>query len=68
MNIFNRKRQLNLIDLHDYEGRLLLQKDRGVPAMPPPPPIVDKSNLTAEEWERIQRNYRMAQEIYNHHK
>ena len=54
-----------MIDLHDYEGRLLLQKDKGITLMPPAPlPDFDYDVLKPSDMDRIDRNRRVADEIY----
>lgn len=55
-----------MIDLHDYEGALLLQLDRGIGLMPPAPMPggVDYDKLKPSDMKRIERNHRVAREIY----
>ena len=55
-----------MLDLHDYEGRLLEQMDRGGILMPPPPLPggPDYDSISSKAMERIRRNRRVADEIY----
>ncbi len=68
MSLLKRKRQLPLLDLHDYEGQILRGLDKGVPPLPPPFLDAWKSKYTAEEWDKIENNYRLAQEIFRKYK
>jgi hypothetical protein len=70
MSIFNRKRKLPLIDLWDYFARVLLAVDKGYEPMPPD--CFDlresKKDYTAAEWETMERNLRVAEELYQYAK
>jgi hypothetical protein len=58
----------NLMDLHDYEGSLLLSRDKyGTKLLQPISMIPDRHDRdwTAPEMEAMQRNRRLAQAIHD---
>lgn len=56
--------QPNLIDLGDYLGELLIQRDTGIVLRPPPMIPNRLGGWSEDEMKSMQRNRRAAQEIY----
>ena len=57
----------HLIDVHEYETDLLLQRDKGIELRPVPDPLLwtrPDRDWTCEEREAMERNRRLLQEIY----
>ncbi len=54
----------DLIDLSDYFGELLLQRDKGIEMLPPPSIPYRLQGWSDDEMKSMQRNRRAAQEIY----
>lgn len=62
MCIFRKKFNPDLIDLHDYEATLLLERDKGMPSLPPP--SIPDMAFSCEELQAMKKNRRLAAEIY----
>lgn len=65
MCIFKRRFKPDLIDLHDYEATLLLERDKGMPSLPPPSiPDLFADDWSCEEMVSMRKNRRLARAIY----
>lgn len=56
-----------LVDVHTYEAELLLQRDKGIELQPPPDPllwVLRDRDWTHAEWEAMEQNRRLLQEVY----
>ncbi len=63
--IFRRKPRPDLIDIQEYVAGLLEQREKGLPYCPPRPiPHVMGRDWTDEEWAMMEKNRRIATEIY----
>ena len=64
MNIFRRKPNPSLIDLHNYEHRCWEWKRKGIPIMPPP--TIPGGYFTDDEMAIMRDNRREAKSIYDY--